>query len=851
MCGRDTGIVPRPSQSDGRRVHVNQRPVFMTNLTSDSRKGAGCHCARIGALLLVALAFLAVAPSASARQADAAPAPVESLNPYEGSLVSEIRVEGLSENSERLVRNNVRTAVGWPLEWATVRSDLRNIERLGRFSNIQADVAVKPDESVTVIFRLTDAPIVQDVVIVGNRQLTDDQIREVVARSIKLVPGVPIDEFQIGQAQRAVEELYRAKGFFQVQAAIDRSELESEGIVILRVREGTRIRVTSIRFDGNQSFEDKRLRPQIRTRTAWLFNPGPLDNEVLDRDVAAIISFYRDRGHLDVRASRQVTPSPDGKEAIVMFIIDEGPVYTLRDITVRPADRAAADGLRVLTAEQIAGLIPIKRGDVYSLDKLRGAARAVEDAYLRLGYVDVRVDRQELRDPDEPFVDLRLTIFEGERFRTGLIIVRGNELTQQKVVRRRVEVKPDRWLDGTAARETERRLLESRLFKAPGQDSAGPRVTIQPPNPQYPGYRDVLVQVEETNTGSLSFGAAVNSDAGVSGLINLNQRNFDLADFPDSLEELLRGRAFRGAGQTFDLLFQPGTERSVYSLSITEPAFLESHYAVTGTGYFRQRVFSDYDEDRLGGAARIARRFGTRWVGGLSVRAEDIDISDIDRSATVDVFEVEGRNVVTSLGFDLTRTSVDSRFRPTKGARTTLGVEQVGAFGGDFDFTRLTAEHQVFLTVDEDFLGRKTILSIETRVGYIPQEDEAPIFERFFLGGRNFRGFDFRGIGPRGIKQSNGRVSDDHVGGDFSFFAGAQIERPIWQELIAVVGFVDSGTLNDDISLENYRVSVGLGLRLYLAAFNQAPLAFDFAFPIAKQSGDDTQVFSFAIDIPF
>src|SRR5690606_3344182 len=112
-----------------------------------------------------------------------------------------------------------------------------------------------------------------------------------------------------------------------------------------------------------------------------------------------------------------------------------------------------------------------------------------------------------------------------------------------------------------------------------------------------------------------------------------------------------------------------------------------------------------------------------------------------------------------------------------------------------------------------------------TRVGYIPQSDEAPLFERFHLGGRAFRGFDFRGIGPVGVRNDTGELGEDQVGGEFSFFLGAQVERPVWRDVVGVAFFVDSGTVSNDFSLDEYRVSVGTGLRLYIPAFGQTPLA--------------------------
>jgi len=781
---------------------------------------------------------------------------VEVASPYEGRPISAVRFEGLKRVKEPFLQNQVRTVQGRPLEWATVREDCRRLQRLGEFRGIEAKVEVGADLSVAVVFVVTEAPVVKDVQVVGNREVPDEDIARVTGDVVALIRGVPIDDYRVGQGQRAIENLYREKGYYQVRVTLDESQLENDGIIQYVVREGEKTRVTVIRFEGNKAFPAKQLRPELKTEEANWFVTAPLDDEVLDRDVAAIVKFYQDRGYLDVRASRRIQPAPNSKEAIVTFVVDEGALYSMRSISVQGKQNSeqAPAPLKVFTQEQLLGLVELKPGGVFGRKDADQAIETIKGAYHKLGYVDVQVVSEELRVDEPPGthqIDMRVYVREGERFKTGLVIVEGNTLTQNKVVRREVTVKPDRWLDATETADTEKRLRESRLFETNPANGAPPKVTIQPASPDAPGYRDVLVDVTETDTGSLNFGAAVSSDANVFGVINLNQRNFDLADTPDSFSEFISGKAFRGAGQNFQLSLQPGIKQSQYLLTIGEPAFLETPYAVSNTVSFTQREFREYDEERLGDRLRIGRRFGTRWVGSVTLRAQTINISGIDRKSPVDVFDVQGDNLLTSLGFDLTRTTVDSRFHPTEGTRTELGFEQVGALGGDFNYSKVTAEHSVFISIDEDYLGRKTVLSLSTRAGYIFPQDESPIFERFFLGGRNFRGFRFRGIGPLGVRHDNGQVGDEHVGGDFSFTFGPEIEKPLFQDIVSGVAFIDSGTLNQDASFKDYRVSAGLGLRLYIPAFGQAPLAFDFAVPVRDFDGDRKQFFSFALDIPF
>jgi len=253
-------------------------------------------------------------------------------SPYDGLLISGIRFVGLDRVSESFAMNQLRSSVGRPFDSSTVQEDLRRLERIGQFRDISAEMVVQADDTVVVEFTLTESPLVADVVVIGNRQINDEELSLVVRSAVTILPGVPVDDYQIGRGQREIEKLYRARGYYQVEVEIDESELADSGIVIYRVREGERVAITAIRFDGNNSFTPKLLRPNIKTETRSLLKSGPLDENRLRDDVTSLIAFYQDRGFLDVRAAYEIQPAPNGREAIVTFVLDEGSRYTLRDI---------------------------------------------------------------------------------------------------------------------------------------------------------------------------------------------------------------------------------------------------------------------------------------------------------------------------------------------------------------------------------------------------------------------------------------------------------------------------------------------------------------------------------------
>ncbi|MFG0306720.1 MAG: outer membrane protein assembly factor BamA [Phycisphaerales bacterium JB040] len=768
---------------------------------------------------------------------------------YEGRTVAEVGLvqppgddaPALSDTARQTARNNIRSYAGGPYDRETISDDLRRLNRVGLFSRVECRAVLLDNGQVRLEYELTERPVIVDVQVTGNEKVSD----RLIAEQVDLRIGVPVDRFQVDRAARKIERLYRERGYYLARVSVDEQALADTSVVLFRVREGERLRVTSIRFEGARSIREDLLRRELETKTSGLFRKGALEDDQLDTDIANLIDYYKDRGFLDVRAAYDIQPAPNGKEAIVTYLIEEGPRYTLRSL--QAVFSTEDDRPPVYTEAQLAGLVRIKPGDDYGVRALDEAVQTVEDAYGKQGYADVTVTRRDKRDPDAPVVDLTLFVNEGRRYTTGEVIIQGNEITRDSVVRREVQVAPGMPLDTTALEATEEQIRRRNIF-----DRNEIRLTIQPPDPDEPDVRDVLIEIKETNTGELNIGGAISSDSGVVGRLGFVQRNFDIRDPPDSFGDFFSGKAFRGGGQTFRIEALPGNQVQTFNIALTDPALNDTDYSGSANIFYRNRNFDEFDERRWGARLSLGRRFGTRWNGAANVRIETINLGDLQPDRPTDIFAVADENLLTSLDLTLTRTTLDRFVFPTEGTRTQLSVSQVGVLGGDFDYTKLAAEGTTYFALREDIYGRATTIKFEGMVGWSPQgQDEVPTYERFYLGGQSFRGLDFRTVSPKGIRNDNGLPSDDPVGGTWLFFAGAEITQPLFEEILSGAVFIDSGTVTEDPGFDDYRVTAGFGLRVVVPALSPAPLAFDFGWPIIKEDSDETRVFSFTLDVPF
>ena len=823
----------------------------------------------------LAAAFLVGAPAA---RAFAQSTGIEDER-YSDRPIARLVFKGLARVSEQEVLNNVRVAAGQPFDAKAIRSDVSTLYRLGQFGTIEAGALLLPDGTVEVTYTFVEQPIVQDLQVVGNKLISDQELR----KSIPLYAGGPRDDFLLEQAVTRIKALYRKRGHYLAEVTVDESRLKDTGILILRIVEGPRVKVKQIDFIGNASIEAKELGGEIRTREAVpIFTKGELDEDVLVDDVAAIDKYYKDRGFVDVRVDRRIEISPDSKEAKVTFVVEEGRQYRLRAVVVEGLGGEGPKPLAVFTAEQIRDLLSIHPGDIYSRFKLDKSVASIRESYMLLGHVDIEVTERTVRVGQQPEVDLLLSVREGPRTVAGLVSIQGNFLTKDKVVRRLVRIQPGRVLDGRELDRSKQRVRATQLFN-------DVRITVQRPRPEEQDalaaiagaanapaeaaadgaagedpvvreraalvrseVRDILVEVKERNTGSVNFGVGVGTDSGVAGQFSVTQKNFDIADTPESFDELVAGRAFRGAGQQFSLMLSPGSEISTIVLDFLEPHLFETDYSLRVAPGYRVRQYRDYDETRAFAPLTLSRRLGDFWSVGVTGGYEWVELTDFDPTTAIEVYDDRGPATYLYGGFFVRRTDVDRPMRPSRGSNAELSVTQYTSPDDIEPFTVIRTNYTQFFTVSEDLLGNRTTLRLSSDANYIVGDD-APVYQKFYLGGRNFRGFDFRTISPKsqGALDPNEPAPNDPVGGNWLFFLGAQLEQPIVKDAFSGVFFVDSGTVTEDVSLDQYRVSVGIGLRLYIPQFGPAPLAFDFAVPVLKEETDETQVFSFSAEIPF
>ncbi len=354
-----------------------------------------------------------------------------------------------------------------------------------------------------------------------------------------------------------------------------------------------------------------------------------------------------------------------------------------------------------------------------------------------------------------------------------------------------------------------------------------------------PGWVDLNVRAAEGRTGRLMAGAGVNSDAGLVGSFVWDESNFDLFRPPQTFADVIEGRAWRGGGQRFRLEAAPGNNVSRYAISWVDPYFLYSDYSLSLSGFYFNRFYPDWSEDRVGGRIGVGRQLTPEWSVNAALRLEEVEMKN-PRTPTPPVAQKDlGTNFLSTVRLSATHDTRDMSIMPGEGHFLDVGWEQ--AFN-EYTYPRIEGEFRQYFTVRSrpDGSGRH-VITLAGNLGW--SGDDTPVFERYFAGGfQSFRGFSFRGVSPR--------TDGFATGGTFQMLGTLEYRLPVTaDDMINVVAFTDFGTVEEEVSLDHFRATAGFGLRVVVPAMGPVPLAFDFAFPIASEVFDDERIFSFYVGI--
>jgi len=416
--------------------------------------------------------------------------------------------------------------------------------------------------------------------------------------------------------------------------------------------------------------------------------------------------------------------------------------------------------------------------------------------------------------------------------RIGNIVIRGNTVTKDKVIRREISLNPGDVYDGVAADFSRRRLQSLGYFENIRSYDVKSQVVIDD-GAAANDVRDLIFDMDETTTGSLMFGAGFSSVDKILGFFEISQSNFDI---------LNPGGLFRGGGQKARLNMQIGARSTDIEANWTEPWFLDRRLTLDVGAFVRNRgSFSEFDERRVGGTVGLSRH--VPWVGrvGLGYTMQKVNLSHVVEGDFYpldypgEIYRYTDEPDSYLLGSMRAWWTLDNRERrgmvPVSGTRATFsGTLNNQIFGSDIDFYELDFRVRHYIPL---WYGHVLSLNAHAAVADGIGGDDVPIGSRFFMGGgRVSRGFRTHEIGPKALRNPDGTAFNP-IGGRSTFDASAEYTIPL-VSVFRLAAFYDIGNVYHDAfdyDFSRFASSFGGGLRLDIPLF---PVRFDYAHVLTK-----------------
>jgi len=723
----------------------------------------------------------------------------------EKEVIQRIKIEGNRKISDTFILSHINSKAGGEFSLPLLNKDIKQLYKTGYFEDVRIKSFVK-EKGVEIVIEVKEKPVLTQILIEGNRVFSKRYLDSLLRKEDLI--NKPIDKAKLKKVVKEIEEVYKQRGYYlcTIKQKVEVEKERNEAIVHLLIDEGRRMYVRDICIEGNKEFSDRRILKLLRTRKKWLFNSGILKEDVLRKDIQRLEELYREAGYADVQITPIVSYNRKG-EVFVTLKIKEGNRYKV--------GRVLLEGNKALSKEEIGKELKLLPGDIFTEKKLERDVWRVGKLYFDKGYLSSSISPQTLLNRETSKIDILYQIKEGEPFYVNRIDIKGNVISKDVVIRREINLFPGERFDGKKLEESLRNLKNLGYFE---------EVDYEIKDSELPNRKDLVIKVKEAKTGEFSFGGGYSSvDKGI-GFIEIAQSNFDINNFP----------TFSGGGQDLRVKAEFGRTRSDYLLSFTEPWFGGKPLSVGFDLYNRAWEREDYDEGRKGGDIRISKAFNKIWRWSFLYCLEEVEISSIsgDSLKIEDITREEGRNILSSLTFQVIRDTRDSKIDPHKGNVLNNSLEFAG-LGGDKKFNKYVAEMSQFFSPPRESKFSDLVLEVRMMTGLASDREDAgvPIYERFYAGGGGtIRGYKYRKVGPR--------LYGKQIGGEAILLASVELRFPLVKDVIKAAIFYDMGNVWEktrDIDLCDLKKGAGVGVRISTPI---GPIKLDYGYGFDPEPGE-------------
>ena len=748
--------------------------------------------------------------------------------------VESLKIEQDGENKipQELLNVTMRLRSGSEYTREYLDEDIKNLYASGKISDVVAKVENLANGNVSIILQVKPAPIISVMKIEGNAKFETKDLQ----KHFTINEGERLNSRQLNETLENLRKFYVSKGYSDVRIAppVIIPDGKNGVIVTVKIAENLRLKVNDVNFDKVTVFSERELRNALfNSYSYWtllpfindFLNNGLLNRQELEIDKARLRDMYHNRGYLDFKVNEIVlTPKAGDAEFVnILFKVEEGEPYVVDQVTV--------SGNQVVDVKELASLLGLTSGEVFSKRNEQMTVRAMADLYDSKGYTDAVIRPVRTVNFQDKKVSVDFKVSEGRKFFVNDIVIIGNTATKNKVLLREMALQPGDPVAKHRIDISRQRLLGMGYFK---------KVEVEAVNADDLDTKDIHVKVEERpDRFNFRIGAGASDVNSFFGMAEISTDNFDIAN---------PGKWFYGGGQRLRLQGIYGIDNAGFNVDFIEPWLFDLPLRFELSAYMNTSEFDDWSEERIGVRTSLQRKiFDDFTTIAAGYKFEVVRVTDIASSLKqyMRKNDLDGTSRVGQFSLMLARDTRDSLVDPTEGYNINLfGSISPEFLGSSSNYYRLEARASYYAS----FFDKAIVAMVGGKFGVVSNfnyGEQIPVFERYFMGGSNsVRGFEYRSIGPT--------VNGCNVGGNTMLLLTAEVSHPIWGPLRGAA-FIDAGNAWDDtyeLSFSDINVGVGYGIRLKLPMI-KAPLKLDIAYPVVKNQDNVSRKFRIHFNVGF
>lgn len=446
-----------------------------------------------------------------------------------------------------------------------ISNAIKKLWKLGLFSDVNFYVNEIKGDSIYLELNINELPKLSDVKINGIKKgKSEDLIKEVDLKKGKIV-----NENLITTTKNYIENKYKKDGYYNNKVYINTVEdsIASEVKMVINIDKGSKVKVSSITFSGNQEFSDKKLRKAFKNtkqkNPIRIFKASKYIKEKYEEDLTKVIDKYKENGFRDARIIADSVSYDKEKNSIAIKVnLEEGRKYYFGNIRYL--------GNSVYTDAQLNRILGIQKGDVYNgvllqkriADQTKPDGQDLTNLYQNNGYLFSNINAVEVRTANDT-IDFEIRITEGPIAYFNRITVVGNDKTNDRVIYRELRTRPGQKYSKDLLIRSIREIGQLGFF-----DPEAIKPDFKNVDPQE-GTVDIEYSVVEKGSSQIELQGGYGG-GGFIGTLGLSFNNF-------SARNIFKKEAYKplpmGDGQRMALRLQGSQFFQTYSLSFSEPWF--------------------------------------------------------------------------------------------------------------------------------------------------------------------------------------------------------------------------------------------------------------------------------------